>query len=106
MPEHEPATPSQPVRDIGSPAGPRGRAGFALLIVGAVFFIYWPALRGAWLWDDTAELAQNPEITGAGGLARIWWAPSQADYLPLKSTVLWLAWRVFGEMSSGITCSA
>lgn len=71
--------------------------GKVALILIAVWAIYSPVLRGGWLWDDEAELVQNPEVSGAGGLAKIWFQPSHADYFPLKSTVQWIGWRLWQD---------
>jgi tetratricopeptide (TPR) repeat protein len=69
----------------------------AAVIVLAGGWVFAPAFRGGWLWDDSAELLQNGEVRAAGGLGRIWWAPSSPDYFPLKSTVQWLQWRLWGD---------
>ena len=69
----------------------------ALLILGAVIWIYWPVRHGDWLWDDHWEVTDNPEVTGATTWGAIWLAPSQADYLPLKTTALRLVWMGFGS---------
>ncbi len=70
-------------------------------IVVAAASIYSPVIRGDWLWDDKAELSQNPEVSGPGGLASIWLEPAHTDYFPLKSTVQWMAWRMFGDQPIG-----
>lgn len=67
----------------------------------AAWVIYGPVIHGGWLWDDAAELSQNPEVTAQGGLAKIWLEPSHADYFPLKSTVQWIAWRMWGDHPAG-----
>lgn len=84
------------------PAPPRWHVAMqAALLVVAAWLIYAPVIRGEWLWDDALELSQNPEITGAGGLAKIWLEPAHADYFPLKSTVQWFAWRIWGNHPAG-----
>jgi len=60
----------------------------AALIVGLVLAAYAPARRGGFVWDDDAYLTNNPLITAADGLGRIWFsldAPSQ--YFPLVYTM-------------------
>ena len=42
----------------------RRLAGGAALIVLAVFAVYWPALRGQFLWDDLLVVHRNPLVTG------------------------------------------
>ncbi len=73
----------------------------ALLIVAAGLCAHGPALHGGWVWDDTLEVTQNPVLREPGGLARIWTGPVGSDYLPLKTTVLWLEWRRWGENPAG-----
>ncbi len=87
---------------VSTPLGPTGRlvvGGAGLLL--AALLIYGPVLRGDWLWDDAAEITQNPEVTGEGGLAAIWLAPSHMDYFPLKTTVQWFAWRLWKDQVVG-----
>jgi tetratricopeptide (TPR) repeat protein len=71
------------------------------LIVAAGLWIYAPALRGGWVWDDVAEVTQNPVLRDPAGLAKIWFAPAGADYFPLKTTVQWLEWRAWGDDPAG-----
>jgi len=65
-------------------------------IVLATLWVYWPALRGGWLWDDGLEIAQNGLLRDPGG----WWKPwidrSSMDYFPLKSTLQWVQWHLWG----------
>jgi tetratricopeptide (TPR) repeat protein len=77
------------------------RAWPALLIVAAGLWAYGPALRGGWVWDDTLEVTQNPVLRDPAGLARIWTAPVGSDYFPLKTTALWLEWRIWGADPAG-----
>jgi protein O-mannosyl-transferase len=83
--------------------GLRSILAFAAIAI-AVWFVYSPTLRGEWLWDDDAEISQNSEIVGSAGIAKIWFAPSAADYFPLKSTVQWFAWRIWHESALGWHC--
>jgi Flp pilus assembly protein TadD len=69
----------------------------ATLVVAVGAWIYWPALHGGWIWDDGAEIARNPVIRGSGGLARIWVSPATPDYFPLKTTLQWFLWRLWGD---------
>src|SRR5476651_495166 len=87
-------TPSQPLSD---PAPSRGmRLLQAAVIVLAGWFAFSPALHGAWLWDDAMEVARNVNLRGTAGLERIWLGTMNLDYLPVKSTVQWLGWQVWG----------
>ena len=73
----------------------------AAAIAAAVLFVYWPSLRGGWIWDDLSEITLNSTLRSPGGLRRIWFAPPGPDYLPLKSTLQWLEWRLFGDNPFG-----
>jgi tetratricopeptide (TPR) repeat protein len=73
----------------------------ALLIVVAGLWAHGPALHGGWVWDDTLEVTQNPVLRDPAGLARIWMGPVGSDYFPLKSTVLWFEWHLWGEAPAG-----
>ena len=71
------------------------------LIILAALFVFSPAFHGTWLWDDDQEIFQNAVLPDPMGLWKIWFAPTGADYLPLKTTVIWLLWRVFHNEPTG-----
>jgi tetratricopeptide (TPR) repeat protein len=73
----------------------------AALLALAAWFVYARSAGGAWIWDDPVELAQNPDLRDSSGLARIWSGSAGIDYLPLKATVQWLGWRVWGDHPAG-----
>jgi protein O-mannosyl-transferase len=70
-----------------------------ILLVG--WFVYSPALHGSWLWDDQAEISQNPEILDPAGYWKIWAQSANTDFFPLKSTVIWLQWRLWQDHPLG-----
>ena len=71
-----------------------------ILVLG--IFIYWPALTGDWLWDDRDLIADNALIRNPDGLWKIWLQPTvMFDFLPLKISVEWIEWRLFGEDTLG-----
>jgi protein O-mannosyl-transferase len=80
------------------------RRRFLLLQVSAIVLAGWwvfsPALRGDWLWDDHSEILQNRDLRGAEALWRIWFAPASPDYFPLKTTVQWVQWQVWRDSST------
>jgi protein O-mannosyl-transferase len=82
------------------PGHKEGRLGWValqvLLILLGVAWIYRPALHGSWIWDDLAEIANNPALRDPAGLRTIWFSPAGADYFPLKDTLLWFEWRLWG----------
>ena len=64
-----------------------------LIIVLAAFAVYWPALRGQFLWDDVLLVRRNPLVTGELGLGSIWF---RTDF-PLSNVVFWLEHMVWGN---------
>jgi tetratricopeptide (TPR) repeat protein len=66
-------------------------------LAAAGWLVYAPALHGRWLWDDDRYITQNPRLTGPGGLAGIWFAPTGVNYFPVTATVQWLQWRAWGD---------
>jgi len=69
----------------------------ALLILAAGLWVYGPALRGGWIWDDVEVVTQNALLRDPAGLGKIWVAPGGPDYFPLTTTVQWLEWRTWGD---------
>jgi len=71
-----------------------------ILVVG--FWIYWPALNGDWLWDDQDLVINNALVHDPNGLWKIWFEPTSLfDYLPLKVSVEWTEWRLWGDETLG-----
>lgn len=88
------ATPAFP---SSLPSSPRTRAFLAGAIVLLAFLAYGPALRGEFLWDDELDILKNTALRDAAGLWRIWFHPvGLYDYYPIKYTVQWLQWHLFG----------
>ncbi len=68
-----------------------------LFIAGLTLWIYWPALRGEFIWDDEWYITLNPLLLHADGLWKFWFQPgSWVEYYPVEETVLWLQWQLFG----------
>ncbi|HEX3728978.1 MAG TPA: tetratricopeptide repeat protein [Opitutaceae bacterium] len=65
-------------------------------IAGAALWAYGPALRGAWVWDDDVEIVQNRVLRDPRGWWTPWVHPAAQDYFPLKSTLQWIQWRLWG----------
>ena len=84
-----------------SSAGGRPVPWPAALIVFATAWIYGPTLHGGWLWDDGLEIFQNPAVRSAAGWRTPWSAPVGMDYLPLKSSLQWLEWHLWGDQVLG-----
>ncbi|HUB67572.1 MAG TPA: tetratricopeptide repeat protein [Candidatus Methylacidiphilales bacterium] len=74
----------------------------AAVIALAVGWIYFPALQGDWIRDDNFDVAANAITQSPSGLWNIWFQPSsQVDYYPLKASVQWLQWQLWGNDTFG-----
>jgi tetratricopeptide (TPR) repeat protein len=73
-----------------------------LLIIAAILVIYGPVLHGDWLLDDDIDITNNPITQSPTGLWSIWFEPgTQLDYYPLKASVQWLQWHLWGTDTFG-----
>ncbi len=80
----------------------RGALLRALLIAAAVLWIFQPVFHGGWLWDDDTDIYDNTITRGDSGLWSIWFAPgTQIDYYPVKASVQWVQWHLFGMDTLG-----
>ena len=78
--------------------GERRRLGLgAALILVLAFAVYWPALRGQFVWDDVLLVHQNPLVKGKLGLCTIWF---RTDF-PLSNIAFWAQWRLWGDHPEG-----
>jgi len=73
------------------------------LILLATLWIYSPASRGDWLWDDDVLLTANPTVQSGSlaGLWKLWFDPDGVDYFPLSYSAFWLQWPFFGADPAG-----
>ncbi len=78
-----------------------GLAAKVALLALAVLAIYYPAFRGEWLWDDDLDVTKNQLLRSAAGLWKIWFQPTTLDYYPLKFSVQWLQWHLWGDTVLG-----
>jgi tetratricopeptide (TPR) repeat protein len=69
----------------------------AVILVLAVFAVYWPALRGPFLWDDFLVVHRNPLVTGELAPGAIWF---RMDF-PLTYVAFWLEWLAWGNHPAG-----
>ncbi|MEP0845496.1 MAG: tetratricopeptide repeat protein [Phycisphaerae bacterium] len=69
---------------------------FTLLLI-AVSAAYAPSLSGGYIWTDDFNIANNPDLRGWGGLARIWLTTSSEQYFPLTFTTFWIERQVWGD---------
>ncbi|MBI5769742.1 MAG: tetratricopeptide repeat protein [Verrucomicrobia bacterium] len=90
-------TPSAP-----PPLSPWPSRLLAAALLAAAFVVHWPALHGTWLWDDRVDLPDNLQLRTLGGLWNIWAHPTVLyDFYPLKHTVQWVQWQLWGEHTLG-----
>jgi tetratricopeptide (TPR) repeat protein len=74
----------------------------AALIAGLTFLIFWPALRGGWIWDDDWYIRENPLMQNLAGLWKFWFRPGTwVEYYPIHETVEWLEWHFWGADTLG-----
>jgi tetratricopeptide (TPR) repeat protein len=72
-----------------------------VFIVCATLLAYWPALRGALLWDDTSHVT-SPALQSWRGLWRIWFNPGATlQYYPLTYSAFWFEHRIWGDAVLG-----
>jgi tetratricopeptide (TPR) repeat protein len=72
-----------------------------MLIVAAGLWVFWPALRGDWLWDDNVVVTDNSQLHSWSGLGQIWFGAPITDYWPLSWTALWIEWHLWGNHPLG-----
>ena len=72
-------------------------AGGVAAVVLAAFAVYWPALRGQFLWDDVLVVQRNPLVTGELGFGSIWF---RTDF-PLSNLAFWLERLAWGNHPAG-----
>ena len=114
MPAATPSAASPPAAAAMLPAGAgysRGIAGFlprgfsrldALGVVAIALLIgvgYYPALQGAFVWDDVI-FSEEPVIHAASGLWSIWFSPAdirnEGHYWPIVYTTFYLEHKLWG----------
>ena len=63
--------------------------------------MYWPALGGSLLWDDTSHVTR-PDLRSLHGLWRIWFdLGATQQYYPLLHTFFWLEHLLWGDATLG-----
>ena len=63
--------------------------------------VYWPALRGEFIWDDDAHVPRE-ELRTLGGLWRIWFEPGAVpQYYPLLHSAFWVQQKLWGMAPLG-----
>jgi protein O-mannosyl-transferase len=85
----------QPRGDSRSSRRQLALGGVAIFLL--AFAVYWPALRGQFLWDDLMLVQGNPLVRGTFGLGTIWF---RTDF-PLANIAFWAQWHLWGDHSVG-----
>ena len=71
------------------------------LILAAVLLTYYPALTGAFLWDDDAHVTRL-QLRSLHGLWRIWFeAGATQQYYPVLHSAFWIEHRLWGDSVLG-----
>ncbi|KAB2649454.1 MAG: tetratricopeptide repeat protein [Verrucomicrobiota bacterium] len=74
----------------------------SIMLISIGLFVYSPIWSASWVWDDTIEILNNLEIRGSiSSLSSIWVNPRGLDYLPVKSTLQWFEWHLWGANPLG-----
>jgi tetratricopeptide (TPR) repeat protein len=66
-----------------------------------VAIAYLPGFTGGWLWDDNQLVTENPLVTEAANLWRIWFDNRSLDYFPVTLTSFWLEYRAWADWAPG-----
>ena len=71
-------------------------AAWGALLLCSVLLVYWPALRGGRILDDTGHLT-SPDLQSFHGLWRIWFhLGSTPQYYPLAHSAFWIEQKLWG----------
>jgi hypothetical protein len=75
--------------------------GFAALIIVFLVIVYYPALHGAFLWDDNGHVTRTG-LRSLDGLRRIWFeVGATQQYYPLLHTAFWIEYKLWGNSVLG-----
>jgi len=76
-------------------------AAWSILFLTAALAVYWPALKGDFLWDDAGHVT-NPTLASFSGLFRIWFEPGVTQqYYPMLHSAFWLEHQLWGDATAG-----
>lgn len=74
---------------------------FAVLVVVALVIVYYPALHGAFLWDDGGHVTRTG-LRSLDGLRRIWFeVGATQQYYPLLHTAFWIEHKLWDDSVLG-----
>jgi protein O-mannosyl-transferase len=86
-----------------TPRPPRSSADAwrGLLLLVLTLLVYWPALNGAYVWDDDAHITKTA-LRSLDGLRRIWTEVGVTQqYYPLLHSAFWIEARLWGDVVLG-----
>jgi len=87
---------------IRQAVGSRVAVSGALALAALVFACYAPSLPGGFIWDDDANVVDNPTIRSLRGLHYIWTEPrANQQFYPLTHSSFWLEYRAWGLWPTG-----
>jgi tetratricopeptide (TPR) repeat protein len=72
-----------------------------LILVVVTFAVYFPSLRGGFVFDDLGLIKNNRLVHASDGLHRFWFTTEAPDYYPLTWSLLWLEWHLWGASPLG-----
>jgi Tfp pilus assembly protein PilF len=76
---------------------PRLDLWFAILLTATILLVYFPAMRGGFIWDDEAHVTR-PDLRSLHGLWRIWFdLGATQQYYPLLHSAFWFEHRLWGD---------
>jgi tetratricopeptide (TPR) repeat protein len=73
----------------------------AAVLILAGIWVFWPVFHGAKLWDDNLDFPETRLAFNLSGLAKVWTGAIDLNYYPLKTTVQWIQWLLWGENTLG-----
>jgi tetratricopeptide (TPR) repeat protein len=74
----------------------------AFALVAIVLACYLPSLQGGFIWDDDANVSENPTIRNLRGLEYIWTKPhANQQYYPLTHTSFWVEYQLWELWPTG-----
>ena len=72
-----------------------------LLIFASTLLAYWPALNGAFIWDDGGHVTRAG-LRSLAGLGRIWFEiGATQQYYPLLHSAFWFEYQLWGDAPLG-----
>jgi tetratricopeptide (TPR) repeat protein len=95
-PAHRPP-PTTPSSSVRREAGSLPPAVIYLLLLGLALAVYFPALNGQFLWDDSGHVTRA-DLRPLAGLGRIWFEfGATQQYYPVLHSAFWLEHLLWGD---------